>query len=213
MKKQTFRRVTQTGAKLLFSTLALLLVLTGCNVPTPTPPEPETTGTEQPTESPTTIPAPTGSDPVSYTFNSFEELCDFYKTFRETNQFDMLTVDPSKINCTNWNGNFSALCFALGAFQNFGFKIQFQMQFPDDDAVYNLFLYREQSMNEKIPSENFKSLLEIEKHEAMRPEEGFPYFLKIGEEIYLVCVLLDELSESDQIKVVQAVIDALVVLD
>ena len=55
MTKHIFKRATQTGAKLLFSILALLLVLTGCNVPTP-PQEELPTGTEQPTEAPTEQP-------------------------------------------------------------------------------------------------------------------------------------------------------------
>ena len=56
MKTHIWKRMTRDGAKLLFSILALLLVLTGCNVPTPTPPEPETTGTELPTEQLTELP-------------------------------------------------------------------------------------------------------------------------------------------------------------
>ena len=55
MKKRIFKHATQTGAKLLFSILALLLVLTGCNVPTP-PQEEFPTGTEQPTDAPTEQP-------------------------------------------------------------------------------------------------------------------------------------------------------------
>ena len=52
MKKHSFRRETQSGAKLFFFGFALLLVLTGCNVPTP--PQVEVLdGTEQPTEQPT----------------------------------------------------------------------------------------------------------------------------------------------------------------
>lgn len=82
-----------------------------------------------------------------------------------------------------------------------------------DDAVYSLFLYREHSgENEKIPSGDFKSLFEIEKCET-QPEKGSSHVLKIGEEDYLVCVFLDDLSEADQMKVMQAVIDALIVLD
>ena len=73
MKKRTFRRVTQTGAKLLLSILALLLVLTGCNVPTPPsegseeessvvlPDEGNTTGEPQAdTPAPLSMPIPTG---------------------------------------------------------------------------------------------------------------------------------------------------------
>ena len=61
MKKRNFRHVTQIGVKLLFSIMALLLVLTGCNTPTPNPPEDPTTPpppqeTEQPTELPTEQP-------------------------------------------------------------------------------------------------------------------------------------------------------------
>jgi hypothetical protein len=55
MKKRIFKHATQTGVKLLFSLLALLLVLTGCNVPTP-PQEELPTGTEQPTDAPTEQP-------------------------------------------------------------------------------------------------------------------------------------------------------------
>ena len=61
MKKRNFRHATQTGVKLLFSIMALLLFLTGCNVPTPTPSEdpttpPNTQETELPTEQPTEKP-------------------------------------------------------------------------------------------------------------------------------------------------------------
>ena len=94
MKKHIWKRMTATEAKLLFSILALLLVLTGCNVPTPTPPaEPEATGTEQPTEEPTELPTEqpteevtTAPEPVEARYDIFHALLE--KSYTEKQEFE-----------------------------------------------------------------------------------------------------------------------------
>lgn len=84
MKKRIFKRATQTGVKLLFSIMALLLVLTGCNTPTPTPPDdpttpPNTQETELPTEQPTEEP----TEEVTAAPELFEARYDAFLTLLE----------------------------------------------------------------------------------------------------------------------------------
>ena len=119
MKKRIFKHATQTGAKLLFSILALLLVLTGCNVPTP-PQEEVTTGTEQPTEEVTTEQDHNTEDVIDepyedkvfvptdtmMLFDTFDNIKGFFTVYRESNSGTMVVIDPTKLDgkATQWVG-------------------------------------------------------------------------------------------------------------
>ena len=75
MKKRIFRHVTQTGAKLLLSVFALLLVLTGCDFPTPTPPEDDAINAS--------IETNPGGSHAFVNFDSFSDFDRFRKQFQQ----------------------------------------------------------------------------------------------------------------------------------
>ena len=126
MKKRIFGHVTQTGAKLLLSVFALLLILTGCDFPTPTPPDgQEPTGTEQPTEPEEVVTAPNKEGDFdsftafSYTvyLNSFEEFKHFYRdTYLKYFSNSALMVDTAALNCKDVQYYF--LCSAPEGLEN-----------------------------------------------------------------------------------------------
>ena len=89
MKKRIFKHATQTGARLLFSILALLLVLTGCDfAPFKKVELPHNVGAD--------------GDEVYHEFSTLEEIGQFYEDYKKNNAGAFVLVDPQKIGAKDF---------------------------------------------------------------------------------------------------------------
>lgn len=199
--------------RLLSAALVLLLLLTGCNSGN-TPEETTAPSTGQETEK--TIPSDETDDPVvgppkiDITFQTFEELRNFYSEFSRKNTFLLITLEPSAINCREWKGHFHALHHASGKYFSCAYAVSFQMDIPEKSEEVEVWLICEDQLKtaNDFPTD-FLSHLEIKPIETSKGSYSFDY-----EDVpVLFCTLNDDLEEDIQWQLLNTIKEALMLLN